>query len=333
MAVVITIALNADDLSRVRFAFSPVWETVTSVRAVATGAHGLHRPWLRRVVPVLAGDDLDLLRALVPPYGYIPDFLTPAPPRRTTSFESGLAAIAATPVEMVVRELTQLRESWPSPEVDALIDDPSRGLARITEALRSYWRRVIEPDWARIRALHTEDLAYRLEELAAGGVHRLFRTLHPSVAFTGELVRIDRPYSCHGSPLPGQGLLLVPCVFSWPAALPVTAAPHVPTLTYPPRGIGRLWEARSSDEAASPLADLVGKTRAAIVEQLDLPMSTTQLACQLNLSAPTLSVHLGILRAAGVVDSRRDGRAVLYARTSLGAALLDGGRTPAALTA
>ncbi len=64
--------------------------------------------------------------------------------------------------------------------------------------------------------------------------------------------------------------------------------------------------------------------------QLDLPMSTTQLACQLNLSAPTLSVHLGILRAAGVVDSRRDGRAVLYFRTRLGNLLLDGARTDAA---
>jgi DNA-binding transcriptional ArsR family regulator len=40
-------------------------------------------------------------------------------------------------------------------------------------------------------------------------------------------------------------------------------------------------------------------------------------------SAPTLSVHLGILRNAGVVDSRRDGRTVLYHRTSLGSQLLD----------
>ncbi|HEY3001450.1 MAG TPA: winged helix-turn-helix domain-containing protein, partial [Kribbellaceae bacterium] len=110
-------------------------------------------------------------------------------------------------------------------------------------------------------------------------------------------------------------------VFTWPAALPVTAAPHVPTITYPPRGLGRLWEDRQ-DTTDSPLADLVGQTRAAIVSHLDLPMSTTHLAHQLGVSAPTLSVHLGILRNAGVVDSRRDGRAVLYYRTSLGTQLL-----------
>jgi DNA-binding transcriptional ArsR family regulator len=92
-------------------------------------------------------------------------------------------------------------------------------------------------------------------------------------------------------------------------------------LTYPPRGLGRLWENRH-ETTGSPLAELVGRTRAEIVSHLDLPMSTTHLAHQLDLSAPTLSVHLSILRNAGVVDSRRDGRTVLYFRTSLGNHLL-----------
>jgi DNA-binding transcriptional ArsR family regulator len=153
------------------------------------------------------------------------------------------------------------------------------------------------------------------------------------VRFTGTKIEVTRPYHCHDSPLPGQGLLLVPCVFGWPVTLVIAESPYVPTLTYPPRGIGRLWESQPEDTAGTPLADLVGKTRAAIVAQLDLPMSTTQLACQLSLSAPTLSVHLGILRSAGVVDSRRDGRAVLYSRTRLGDLLLDGGRSPVALSA
>ena len=92
-----------------------------------------------------------------------------------------------------------------------------------------------------------------------------------------------------------------------------------------------MWEDRQ-DTTESPLADLVGRTRAAIVSHLDLPMSTTHLAHQLGVSAPTLSVHLSILRNAGVVDSRRDGRAVLYYRTSLGNQLLTAS-TPLASTA
>ncbi|HEU5417728.1 MAG TPA: helix-turn-helix domain-containing protein, partial [Streptosporangiaceae bacterium] len=60
----------------------------------------------------------------------------------------------------------------------------------------------------------------------------------------------------------------------------------------------------------------------------DLPMSTTQLATALTLSAPTLSAHLHALLRAGIVSSRRDGRAVLYARTPLGDDLLTGPARP-----
>ncbi len=98
MLDVITIRLNTDDVSRIRFALSPVWETVTSVRALSNNtARSVHGPWLQKVRPIIDGQDLTLLKALIPSFGYIPDFITPAPPRRSTSFESGLAAIAATP--------------------------------------------------------------------------------------------------------------------------------------------------------------------------------------------------------------------------------------------
>ncbi|MFI5733441.1 ArsR/SmtB family transcription factor [Kribbella sp. NPDC051587] len=318
----ITLRLNAGDVGRIRFALSPIWEAVTSVRALSNNtARSVHGPWLQKIRPIIEGPDLTLLRALIPPDGYIPDFMTPAPPRRSTSLESGLAAIAATPHDLVARELHTLYVDNPHPLIPPLIRDPERAVSEITAALASYFRRAIEPDWRRMRALLQEDLAFRLDELASGGIDRLFRNLHPVVRFHGDTIEIDRPYCCDGEPLAGQGVLLVPCVFTWPAALPVTGAPHVPTITYPPRGLGRLWEDRQ-DTTDSPLADLVGRTRAAIVSHLDLPMSTTHLAHQLGVSAPTLSVHLSILRNAGLVDSRRDGRAVLYHRTRLGTQLL-----------
>ena len=318
----ITIRLNAEDVGRIRFALSPVWEAVTSVRALSNNtARSVHGPWLQKVRPIIEGEDLTLLRALIPSYGYIPDFITPAPPRRSTSLESGLAAIAATPHDLVANEIARLHHDTPHPLLPDLIAHPAKALDLITSSLETYWRRAIEPDWRRMRALLQEDLAFRMDELASGGIERLFRNLHPSMRYRGDRIEIDRPFRCDGEPLAGQGVLLVPCVFTWPAALSVPEAPHVPTITYPPRGLGRLWEDRQ-DTADSPLADLVGRTRAAIVSHLDLPMSTTQLAHQLGVSAPTLSVHLSILRNAGVVDSRRDGRAVLYHRTPLGTQLL-----------
>jgi DNA-binding transcriptional ArsR family regulator len=68
--------------------------------------------------------------------------------------------------------------------------------------------------------------------------------------------------------------------------------------------------------------------RAALLSQLDLPMSTTQLATALTPSAPTLSAHLHALHRAGLVGSRREGcRAVLA--DPLGEDLLAGAAEPA----
>jgi DNA-binding transcriptional ArsR family regulator len=67
---------------------------------------------------------------------------------------------------------------------------------------------------------------------------------------------------------------------------------------------------------------LVGRSRATILAQLDVPRSTTSLATRLELSAGTVSEHLAVLTQARLLTARRDGRRVLYARTQLGARLL-----------
>lgn len=89
-------------------------------------------------------------------------------------------------------------------------------------------------------------------------------------------------------------------------------------------GSTALWEQHPA-QAETALSDVLGRTRAALLSQLELPMSTTQAATQLALSAPTLSVHLQALRAVGLLTSQREGRQVLYSRTELGDRLLESG--------
>lgn len=337
----IELEFTPEDYRRIRFAFSPVAELVTSLRTLATQQrNGLHAPWLSAVVRRLDHIDVELLTSLVRPTGYVPDFLVPTPPGRTTriehSIESSLAQLAGTEPDLVVAELEHLaqhRVAQRGPGADRravlmreLIADPGRALARIAAEFERYWRVALEPHWPRMHALLQADLAHRLEELAAGGVARLFRTLHPSVAFRGDLLTIVKYYEGRAQ-LRSRGLLLVPCVFVWPDVMVRTADP-LPCLKYSPRGLGRLWESAPDTPGSlpdSPLAAVVGRTRAVILALLELPMSTTQLAAQLGLSAPTLNVHLTSLRAAGILSSRRDGRAVLYHRTALGDQLLAGG--------
>src|SRR5215211_205828 len=67
-----------EDVARVRFAFSPNWELVSSVRALRRpSAHALHLPWAEEAIRALRGFDMSLLLALIPPEGYVPDFLRP----------------------------------------------------------------------------------------------------------------------------------------------------------------------------------------------------------------------------------------------------------------
>jgi hypothetical protein len=48
----ITVRLSPEDLSRVRFAFSPLWETVASFRVLLDpGRHALHLPWVEQLEP------------------------------------------------------------------------------------------------------------------------------------------------------------------------------------------------------------------------------------------------------------------------------------------
>jgi DNA-binding transcriptional ArsR family regulator len=329
---VIYLHLGAEDLRRIRFAISPAWETVTSLRTLGTAADtGLHSWWLRAVRPRLSQADMQLLTALVRPHGYIPDFLHPFPPRRASSFEAGLAQIAASNPQLVAAELAHLAghpraQQGPGRQarldlLSQLIASPVAGLSRIVAELEQYWKVALAPYWPRVRSLLDADLAYRLDQLADGGMQQLLSTLHPLVSIDRDTVRVVKYYQGHAD-LRGRGMLLIPCTFAWPEVIVRTADPQ-PALTYAPRGLGRLWQAPHT-EHRSPLAEVLGHTRATLLGQLDLPMTTTQLAALLSLTAPTLNVHLKSLQAAGLVSSRRDGRSVLYVRTDLGERLLAG---------
>ena len=66
------------------------------------------------------------------------------------------------------------------------------------------------------------------------------------------------------------------------------------------------------------LGDLLGRRRAGILVALAAEATTTELARRLAASPAGVSEHLGVLRRAGLVRARREGRTVLYSRTAAG---------------
>ena len=69
-----------EDLGRVRFAISPLFEIAASLDVLRDPArHAMHAPWVATARERLAGLDLSLLEAVVPGSGpYRPDFVHPA---------------------------------------------------------------------------------------------------------------------------------------------------------------------------------------------------------------------------------------------------------------
>ncbi|GGZ25121.1 transcriptional regulator [Streptomyces inusitatus] len=317
----VEIEFTAEDMARTRFAVSPLWEVVASVRVLMeTDDQGMHRQWCEQVRPLLAAAKLDLTplaRLITTPVESIPSFLVPPPTTPQPSLEVELATLRATPPEL-------LRTSCPGAQEYAaeLRSDPVRELGRLTELIAAYWEIAIAPYWPRMLALFEGDILHRAIHFAEGGARRLFDDFGPQLRWdSGTLQRVRRA-SRATQRLGGRGLLLVPSAFAWPQIFSnLGREDWQPTLRYPPRGIGALWKL-SPQPCSDALAGVLGRTRARLLAELTAPASTTDLARRISLSAGGVSQHLTALRAAGLVSAHRTGRVVLYARTSVGEALV-----------
>ena len=100
--------------------------------------------------------------------------------------------------------------------------------------------------------------------------------------------------------------------------------PWQPAVVYAPRGVATLWE--PAERAPDALADLLGRRRALLLTTLAHPATTQELALRHTASPAAVSEHLAVLRRAGLIAGRREGRAVRYARTAAGDALVAASR-------
>ena len=197
------------------------------------------------------------------------------------------------------------------------VDDPAATLALLVTQMRALWDAVLAPWWPRISALLESEIASRARRLVAFGGQAAFTDLHPTVSWDrGDLIVHPTRKPPADVDLVGRGLLLIPAVFTWPAVWPRTDPPWDPALVYPPPGIADLWTPDA--EAGDALEALLGRRRAQVLRLLDRPAATLELARRLGVSPGSVSGHLTTLRRVGLVMRRREGRRVVYARTTTG---------------
>ncbi|MYS86161.1 ArsR/SmtB family transcription factor [Embleya scabrispora] len=327
----ISFELGVEDLADTRFALSPLHETVVSLRVLREpGLCALHLPWRRSILEGIEALDTELLMSLVAARRTLPDFLTPRPASFAPSFEEELAAVGRTSPDLVRRDLAAAHAPNPLPAalLHAADGDDARVLAlrdAICALLLRYWEVAIKPAWPRMRLLLEADMTYRARQLAVGGVRLLFADMHPNVRWHEGVLRIDRMIGRHRVAASGRGLLLVPSVFAHKPAPPVSPE-EPPMLVYPSRGVATLWMREPVADTAA-LVSLVGAPKAQLLGILEEPLPTVEMARRLRVTPSAVSQHLRVLHAAGLVTRARDGRRVLYRRSSLGDELAGGFRS------
>lgn len=149
----IRMRFGAGALARVRFAISPLIETMHSIRVLADpGSQALHLPWVVQARGRIGDLDLALLRALQPADAYTPDFVHPPPSGPLTEIEDELAVMARTPPAEIRAEVQRAYRGQPLPPALApFLEDPATARLELAELLRAYWERTLAQHWPRIR--------------------------------------------------------------------------------------------------------------------------------------------------------------------------------------
>ncbi|WP_274995783.1 hypothetical protein [Promicromonospora iranensis] len=314
---------TSDDLARVRIASGPdpMWETMLSAHLV-NELHGARTfgAWRAQVVADLPRLALPYLH-LTPSRGYSPDFLTP--PAGTTDFVDGLDGVLFTHRDRLRTDLDRLSAQKP---VSAWATDLRNGLVKAVDGLgatmTAYHSHAIEPYWTRIRAAVDVDLMVRARVLAARGVEGVLSSLHPTVVWDAPVLLIDNPTVDRDVHLAGRGLRLVPSYFCWRKPMTFADPELEPVLLFPIEHGVSLVGAPAAADAQAPLARLLGRTRAAALQALVRPTTTSGLARRLGASLASASEHATVLRRAGLIRSTRCGNRTSHELTALGYGLL-----------
>ncbi|MEV0096697.1 helix-turn-helix domain-containing protein [Streptomyces sp. NPDC050738] len=325
------IHFGTEDLNRLRVAArpDPLWEIVLSLHLLQNRQAALvFDPWRREVRAglVRAGltETVAALHRLCPWADYFPDFLTPG--QGIDDLETGLDRVLSSPIRRLGREISLLYPGTRPlpPGARSLAAGQPQALAGLGEALRRFHAVAVEPYTGEIRAAVAADRPVRAEAALDAGPSGLLASYEPELTWRGDHLEAAYPMDSE-LVLDGRALTLIPAFFCVrnPVAL---ADPELPPVLVHPLTPAPGWLARSraTNPSELPVAQLIGPTRATVLDALERPLTTTQLGAALRLTLSTASRHATVLRESGLITSERRGSAVVHTRSRLGDALMDG---------
>lgn len=331
--MVYRIHFTVEDLARMQVAHPPpLLELAAAVRALQSPGHPIRFGAWRRAALAALSPKARMVLDLIPPRGVAPTFLTAA---GAGSPAEVLEQIRATPRSLIRRDMAHVAEGRPLPSWARHLADDRHLLQEVCDGLQHVYDVLLSPHWAHVTSAAVADHAMRLRQLLTGGAEALLTSLNPRrIAWKPPVLEVSLLSGIDGDlHLGGRGLQLVPSLFGVEApSIDIDAEPR-PVLRYPigcghPLDTPFLLSAPAgpaSSGARSPLAALLGRTRAAVLHAVaENPGCTTkELASLTGITPPSASEHATTLRAAGLIRTVRHRNTALHTPTSLGLTLLN----------
>ncbi|MFI9825573.1 DUF5937 family protein [Streptomyces sp. NPDC052013] len=196
---------------------------------------------------------------------------------------------------------------------ERLLADPPRIRAWFRQFLRDCDEAFFAEAWSRLRHQLAADTRHKTDLLRRKGLAEALAAVSPAVTLDERAHRITVDKLGEGRTATGEGgLLLIPTSLGWPHLMVLHRHAWQPVLHYPV-GSPELAKPPTVEQLTLRLTALSHPVRMRICRHLARSAYTTSELAQVHgMTAPEISRHLGVLKKAGLVTTRRRGRYVLH---------------------
>jgi DNA-binding transcriptional ArsR family regulator len=197
---------------------------------------------------------------------------------------------------------------------ELLLADPPRIRSWLRQFLRDCDEAFFAQTWSRMGHQLTADARHKTDLLRHKGLAEALAAVSPAVTLdeTAAVITVDKLNAGRTAIAQDGTLLLVPTVLGWPHLSVLYRHGWQPVLHYPV-GSPELTAPPSVQQLALRMTALSHPVRMRICRYLARSAYTTsELAQAQSMTAPEISRHLGVLKKAGLITTRRRGRYVQH---------------------